>query len=82
MKSYCVLRLPENVSVLNSNKLSSRVVYCYFNDGCVHSRVFSSYEEADGFGHAYLDSDWEKFGFPPEEYVVPQKYLDYVDGVM
>jgi hypothetical protein len=82
MKSYCVLRLPENVSVLSCNKLSSRVVYCYDNDHCLHYRVFSSYEEADGFGHAYLDSDWEKYGFPSDDYLVPQKYLDYINGVM
>jgi hypothetical protein len=46
------------------------------DDVCVHSRLMSTYEEADAFGLEYLDMDWNLYGFPPLEYRVSNFYLD------
>ena len=78
MKSYCVTKIPENISFLHMNKASSRMVFCYKDDVLLYTRVFGSYDEADAFGLEYLDVDWDIYGFPGFNFQVSQKYLDYV----
>ena len=82
MKSYCVMKLPNNVQHINKNNHSARIVYCYDNNICIHSRLMSTYEEAEAFGVEYLDMDWDLYGFPPENYMVSQYYLDFVTNKM
>lgn len=74
MLSYCVEKLPSSVvSIFISN---ARIVYCYENDLCIHTRVFSTYEEAEAFGIEYLDSVWNIYGFPPCSYVPDIKVIN------
>lgn len=76
MKSFCVMRVPDNVHVLGHHKLNARMVYCFNDNMCIHSRLLNTYEEADAFGLEYLDTDWDLYGFPDSSYRVSQNYLD------
>jgi hypothetical protein len=82
MKSYCVMMLPDNVKLIKKYNNSTRIVYCYENNICIHSRLMPSYEEAEAFGVEYLDMDWDLYGFPPENYKVSKYYLDFVTKKM
>ena len=76
MLSYCVMKLPE--TIISIETTHARIVYCYEYDFCIHSRVFSSYEEAEAFGIEYLDSSWNIYGFPPQFYKPDVKKIDYL----
>lgn len=78
MKSYCVMKLPVNVKFINKHDTTSRIVYCYVDNVCVHNRLMPTYEEAEAFGIEFLDMDWDLYGFPPENYRASKYYLDFV----
>jgi len=74
MLSYCVEKLPSSVVSIFAS--SPRIVYCYENDLCIHSRVFLTYEDAEAFGIEYLDSVWNIYGFPPRSYIPNVKVIE------
>lgn len=76
MKSYCVTKLPENVQYIRKYGGSPRMVYCFVDEQCIHSRLMYSYDEAEAFGLEYLDYDWDMYGFPDHSHKVSKKYLD------
>lgn len=63
-KSYMIDNAADNVFVITASYCSGYVVHCYEDDDCIYTQYFADYINAEEFGNQYLNSDWNKTGFP------------------
>lgn len=63
-KSYYIEDAPQNVVSFDASFLNGYLVHCYEDDDCIHVQFFSEHIDAEKFGNLYLESDWNKTGFP------------------
>lgn len=63
-KSYYIEDAPQNVVVFDASFLNGYLVHCYEDDDCIYTQYFADHIDAKAFGDRYLESDWNKIGFP------------------